>query len=250
MHVAAPIWAVLRTYPLTDAHAHTLGKHHFMKKHRSTCAAHETVTSRAVFVGRFTWIYAFMVIFYTLWLLTVHYKARPTPAPLCNMCQLRAVSTQKPQVIMLCPERLQLAVLHGTRACAGSVTLTVVPRAPARFMLIAASPAQRYMKLHQAYLVTSLEGKDAWKHPTSFSLGIGAAVDDVGYKEYDLRYSHLCNTCLPCQVRFFPLLCPHALISMRIQRFRAVDLTPSPLLEPAAAAQPTDDGRNHDVRLC
>ena len=57
------------------------------------------------------------------------------------------------------------------------------------------------MKLHQAFLVTSLEGKDAWKHPTSFSLGIGAAINDVGYKDYDLRFSHLCNTCLPCRVR-------------------------------------------------
>ena len=56
------------------------------------------------------------------------------------------------------------------------------------------------MKLHQAYLVTNLEGKDAWKHPHSFSLGIGADVDDVGFKEYDLRCSHLYNACAPCRV--------------------------------------------------
>ena len=55
------------------------------------------------------------------------------------------------------------------------------------------------MKLHQAYLVTCLEGKDGWKHPHSFSLGIGADVD-VGYKEYDLRCSNLYNACVPCQV--------------------------------------------------
>ena len=68
---------------------------------------------------------------------------------------------------------------------------------------------QRYMRLHQAYLVTCLEGKDAWKHPTNFSLGMGAAVDDVGFKEYDLRYSHLRNTCLPCKVTLHaPLFAP------------------------------------------
>jgi hypothetical protein len=68
------------------------------------------------------------------------------------------------------------------------------------------------MKLRQAFLVTNLEGRDAWKHPHSFSLGIGADIDDVGYKEYDLRCSNLYNACVPCNVRCpGPVLASHGL---------------------------------------
>ncbi len=103
-----------------------------------------------------------------------------------------------------CPIRLQRPVFNthvivilaeGQDIADRALTLALSPK------LNPTVASQRYMKLHQAYLVTSLEGTDAWKHPTSFSLGIGAAVHDVGFKDYDLRYTHLCNTCLPCRVR-------------------------------------------------
>ncbi len=174
---------------------------------------------------RFTWIYAFLVIFYTLWLLTVHYKARPSPGPSvlgpqrrfakhgnpsirhCHICvtgrttsRCTTTSPKKGPVQTASSEQHRHACHRDLAEVQDIAGRALTLPQPSCSTQCCRSP-QRYMKLHQAYLVTSLEGADAWKHPTSFSLGIGAAVDDVGHKDYDLRYSNLCNTCLPCRAR-------------------------------------------------
>ena len=66
-------------------------------------------------VSRFTWIFTFMVLFYTLWLLTVHYKVR-----LCALRSFPRAVSYAPRCPALCWE---LAIV--SQPPAGEVSSTL-----------------------------------------------------------------------------------------------------------------------------